>query len=137
MEENTARTLTVSRNFGPAMDIEELQLADRSLDKIVLRRISEEERIGYLEDAYQTNRAIQREQDELKAIADEYKARIKVLKNQAKQTMLVLNTGDREEMQTIAIFDDWDNSRIYEYGPDGKFVSVRPMTNKEKQLRIK
>lgn len=137
MEENTARTLTVSRNFGPAMDIEELQLADRSLDKIVLRRISEEERIGYLEDAYQTNRAIQREQDELKAIADEYKARIKVLKNQAKQTMLVLNTGDREEMQTIAIFDDWDNSRIYEYGPDGKFVSVRPMTNKEKQIRIK
>lgn len=137
MEGNTAQTLRVSRNFGSQMDIEELQLADRSEDQIVARKITEEERVAYLEENYQTSKAIQKEMDELKAIADEYKARIKVLKNQAKATMRVLNTGERDEMQTMAIFDDWDSFRVYTYGPDGRFVAVRPMTSKEKQLQIK
>lgn len=73
---------------------------------------------------------------EKKEILDEFKERLKPLKDQIKDSLEVLDLGGRQVEKEVYLIADHDQNKMFTYDEDGAEISSRRLTRGERQSTI-
>lgn len=113
---------------GHCEEIEEDYFYSRALTAEEITDINAE----LAEDAVELNRL----QDKLKAITEEYKIKMKPIQDRVKTTVLRLQTKRIDEIGTVYKFVDFDAKEVGYYDRNGNLVETRRARSEELQTSI-
>lgn len=126
------------KQMSPMQRLEWLEAnADETEEKTYQKRISDDDRSFLNHDLAENLVELNRKEDELKAVKENYKEIMDPIKTEIKNIVSKMRTGAEEVTDTVYHLRDYDKQRVYEYDRDGNEILTRPMKAEERQLVIK
>lgn len=136
----TAKELSVVREFGDTMDLDTLHMADETRTDVYDRTITDDERASYGEEVAQLTNRILDDQDEKKATTKMFNDQIKANEGRRKEVARILKRGTVLTDTTVSTFFDRQTMKVHEYNALGERILSRKMRPEERakytQLRI-
>ena len=75
-------------------------------------------------------------EEEMTAVVEDYKARIKPLKEKFAETLDAIHHKAVDAMGTVWLWQDFDNQMMVYFGEDGTVINMRRMKPEERQTRF-